>query len=151
MSTKTSLTRRGFVARQVAGAATVAALPATHAMAASSATPASPVGQFNWLTSGAAELSAHLGRRFQFDDETGHRTVMRLVGVEAIDSGADRPADLPRAEGVIAVFDGPDTAPLAKAGSRTYRVSAFGLGSAHVMAGPVPRRDGSHVIEIVLN
>ncbi|WP_299615925.1 hypothetical protein [uncultured Tateyamaria sp.] len=149
MSTKPSISRRGFVAMNAAGAA-MAAMPAVAATPAA-VEAVTPVGPFNWITSGAAELSVHVGQRFRFQDEDGHSTVMRLIEVSAVDSGADRPAHLPRTEGVVAVFDGPDIAPLAEAGHRLYRVGAAGLGRADVMAGPVPRRDGSNVIEIVLN
>lgn len=153
MSSKTGINRRGFVATQVAGAAALAALPAGSAMAA--AVPASETaavaGPFNWLSSGAEELAAHLGRRFRFQTEDGTTAVLKLVGIEAVDSGPHRPADLPRRSGVIAVFDGPDKAPLVDAGSQMYRVSASTIGSSTVMAAPVRKRDGSDVIEIVLN
>lgn len=153
MSTKTSLSRRGFVALNAAGAAMVV-LPSAATASTSMAetvTSATQVGPFNWLTSGAAELEVHIGRRFRFQDENGHSTAMRLIAVEPVNSGPNRPTDLPRAEGVIAVFDGPDAASLAEAGDRMYRVGALGLGMASVMAGPTPRRDGSNMIEIVLN
>ncbi|WP_323764549.1 hypothetical protein [Marinovum sp.] len=153
MSSNNDISRRGFVVTQVAGAATLAALPAGTTFAAVAPTPAAVphAGPFNWHSSGAEELTAHLGRRFRFRAEDGQTAVLKLVAVEPVNSGPHRPADLPRKSGVIAVFDGLDKGPLVDAGSRTYRVSAARIGSADLMATPVRKRDGSDVIEIVLN
>ena len=88
MSSDTDISRRGFVATQVAGAAVVAALPATGASAATgllTTTESAPAaGPFNWLSSGSAKLKAHIGRRFRFQTEDGRSAVLKLVAVEPV-------------------------------------------------------------------
>ncbi|KMW57529.1 hypothetical protein AIOL_002494 [Candidatus Rhodobacter oscarellae] len=92
-----------------------------------------------------------IGDRFRINSPDTGELVLKLVGVEPINSGPDRPAHLPRAEGVVAVFDSPDKNPVVECGCGIYRVSHARLGAADLYMGPSPLRRGGHVVEMVLN
>lgn len=114
---------------------------------------AAPVARLpaRWSDATAEELTAHIGERFRFKSAEHGNVVMRLVDVEAGRSGAARPAHLQRRESVVAVFDSPDKAPLVEAVDGVHRVSHPVIGTADLYAVAVPRRNGDHHVEIVLN
>lgn len=149
MTSDTKLSRRGYLASQAALAAAAAALPS----ASLGLTPSGPAvpGPVDWRTATAADLHRFVGDRFRVTSPDGSVTVLHLIDVEARPFGPDAPADLPRAEGVIAVFDSPDKAPLVEAGHMIRRVSHMHLGSADLFLGPVRERDGSDVLELTLS
>ncbi len=158
MSSSSKLNRRTFVAGQAA-LATAAALPTAVAASATTETAATAAtraraaacGPAHWHSATAVELRQFIGDRFRVQTRDHGSVVLRLSAVEPIHSGAARPKSLPRSEGVIAVFDSPDMAPLVEIGHDTHRVRHARLGQADLFMGPSPRRDGSHVIELILN
>lgn len=152
MTDTPAINRRGFLATQAAGAAALAALPG-EALAAVDDTPAAmvPGRATDWARATAAELEPLIGQRFRVRSGAGETLVLRLIGVEPVASGRERPVGLPRAEGAIAVFDSPDIAPLLRTGHGLARVSHPVLGAADLFLASVPRRAGGDVIEIVLN
>lgn len=104
-----------------------------------------------WSDATAEELAAHIGERFRFKSAEHGHVVMKLVDVEAGHSGPARPSDLARRESVVAVFDSPDKTPLVEAVDGLHRVSHPVIGTADLYAVAVPRRNGDHHVEIVLN
>lgn len=148
MTSDTKLSRRGYLASQAALAAAATAVPSVSLAATAPSTAAS--GPVNWQTATAADLLRFVGDRFRVTSPDGSVAVLHLIGVEAVPFGPDAPAELPRSEGVIAVFDSPDKAPLVEAGHLTRRVSHLHLGSADLFLGPVRERDGSDVLELTL-
>ncbi len=147
MTDTNHIDRRGFVLRNAALAA-AAAVP-TGALASVSDSPLR--GPLDWRTLGATELEPLIGQRFRVSSPETGTIALRLIGVEPIQSGSQRPEGLPRAEGVIAVFDSPDKAPLVDAGHSILRISHARIGSADLFIGPVRERNGDHLLEIVLN
>jgi hypothetical protein len=104
-----------------------------------------------WHTATAEELAGYIGDRFRVNSAKHGTLVLKLVAVEAHKSGPARPVDLQRREGVTAVFESRDMAPLVADGHGTYRVSHPHIGAADLFASATPRRFGGHHIEIVLN
>ncbi len=92
-----------------------------------------------------------IGDRFRINSRDTGELVLKLVSVEPVNSGPARPSHLPREEGVVALFDSPDKAPMVECGCGIYRVSHARLGSADLYMGPSPLRHGGHVLEVVLN
>ena len=148
MTEKVQLSRRSFVAANAAVAA-AAAVPAVAS--ASTAPVASKAVPTNWETVTGDQLAGFVGDRFRVRSSEAGELVMRLIAVEPVNSGADRPSHLPRSESVIAVFDSPDKAPLVACGQTIHRVSHPRLGSADLYFGPSCLRSGGHVLEMVLN
>lgn len=155
MSLFHTTTRRACLAAQGAWAILLAMPGATRANAASIAAGAEPVRPepepARWATATAEELRRHIGARFRVRTQSGENFVMRLTALEPASSGPHRPRDLLRAEGVTAVFDSPDLAPLKRAGCQTCRVSHPSIGAADLMLSLAPRRSGGHLVELVLN
>lgn len=153
MTSDTNLSRRSYLASQTALAAAAAVVPSVSLAHtnASLSEPASASGPVTWLTATAADLQRFIGDRFRVTSPDGSVAVLHLLDVETVPFGADAPADLPRTEGVIAVFDSPDKAPLVEAGHLTRRVSHLHLGSADLFIGPVRERDGTDVLELTLS
>jgi len=147
MNTLKPMGRRDVVLSGAA-LATISAVPGSAAATA----PVAPLAPLSgWHRATAAELEPLIGQRFRAHSPETGPVALRLVAVEPVQSGAARPAQLPRPEGVIAVFDSPDKAPLVEAGHRVLRLSHARLGSADLFIGPVRERDGSDLLEIVLN
>ena len=147
MTNKDNMNRRHFLAGQVALGVSVAAA-AGNAAAATKATPAKAT---RWETMTATELQRFVGHRFTLETGKGEIVAIKLTGVESSHSGPARPKNLPRPEGLIAEFDSPDKEGLVLAGHQLYRIKHPVLGSADVLLGPVPKRNGGHVLELVLN
>ena len=91
-----------------------------------------------------------VGERFRVTSSVAGDVVLKLVAIEPVKSGPARPG-LPRAEGVSLVFDSPDKAPLVACGDGIHRLSHPRLGAADLYFGPRCKRDGDHVIEVILN
>jgi len=142
--------RRAVVLGPTALAASAALLPSVT-RAAPAALAAAPTAAMTWATIGAEGLGQLVGQRFRARTADGTALALRLVAVEAVRSGPDRPAALPRAEGVIAVFGGPDAALLPEARQWQLSVSHPRLGSASLLAGPGGADTGSRLVEVVLN
>jgi len=104
-----------------------------------------------WHSTTAEELAAHVGDRFRVSSPEHGNLVLKLVAVESHASGAARPGGLPRREGVTALFESPDMAPLVADGYGTYRVSHPRIGAADLYLSAAPRRNGGNYIEVVLN
>ncbi len=150
MTLSFKMNRRSYLTGQavaVAAASSGVAAPALACPAHDAAQSSAPV---DWRTATAPELERFVGDRFQVTSMDGSRAVLRLVAVEPVPFGPDMPADLPRREGVIAVFDSPDKAPLVDAGHQTRRLRHPVLGSADLFLGPVRKRDGDDVLEVTL-
>lgn len=156
----TKPTRRAVVAGQAA-LTVAAALPgAASALTAAGdaasgtsepATAAAARPPARWTTATAEDLEPYIGQRFRVRTADRGSVVLRLKSVEPARSGPDRPADLPRAEGVSALFESPDQDILVGLGHQTHRVRHARLGSADLFMGPIPTRDGGHLIEVILN
>jgi hypothetical protein len=153
MTEDNSLTRRSFLATNAAvAAATALPIGAAAAHAAAPVAVADPkTGPVRWTTATAAEFEGLVGDRFRVSSPETGNVVLRLIAVEPVDSGPARPSDLNRSEGLVAVFDSPDKAPLVQCGHATHKVSHPRLGSADLFLGPICKRSGGHVIEMVLN
>lgn len=134
----------------VALARTPAGAAAPTATAAPTVTPAA-LRPPRWHDATAEELAALVGDRFRVSTREHGDLVLKLVAVEGSTSGAARPAHLPRREGVTAVFDSPDAAPLVADGDGLHRVWHPRMGAADLYMTAVPRRSGGADIEIVLN
>ena len=149
MTRRTALALKGAV---LASAALPGAAGATLATGAAGATGANGVqtGGAGWHTATADDLEPMIGQRFTLRSRHGD-LAMKLVSVERGNSGPARPSGLPRCEGVVAVFESPDMAPLVCDGHCTYTIRHRRLGSMALFAGPVPKRGGGHVLEMVLN
>jgi len=104
-----------------------------------------------WHSATAEELAGYVGDRFRVKSAEHGTLVLKLKAVEASASGPVRPGDLPRREGVTAVFESPDMAPLVADGYGTYRVSHPRIGSADLFMSAAPRRGGGDYIEVTLN
>ena len=159
MGVMTGISRRGLLAAQ-AGLAAMIALPgAARARARAPGADCLPAGDgagpacapARWPTATAEELSAHLGERFRVHSAAHGTMVLRLVAVEPARSGAARPRGLARREGVTAVFESPDMAPLVAEGAGLYRVSHPRIGAADLYLSALPRQGGGHHVELVLN
>ena len=148
MTEKLQLNRRTFLAANaaVAAAATVPgqALACTKGEAHSASAPMS------WETVTPDQMAGLVGERFRVNSPETGDLVMQLVAVEPGNSGAARPAGLPRSESLVAVFDSPDKAPIVDCGCGIYRVNHARLGAADLYMGPSPLRKGDHVLEMVL-
>ncbi len=105
----------------------------------------------DWARVTAPEMSQLIGTRFKVTAADGRQGVLELVDVEPVRSGAERPSHLPRAEGLIAVFDSPDKDHFIADEHALYQVSNARLGSSTLFLGRSPRRAGGDVIEMVLN
>ena len=149
-------TRRAVVAGPVALAA-VATLPTASAALtpASETAPAATAtitsGPPRWDTATAEVLEKFVGQRFKVRTAENGSVILRLKSVEPVRSGPARPADLPRAEGVSAIFESPDQDALVQLGHQTHIVRHRQLGTAALFMGPVPTLDGGPVIEVILN
>ncbi|MFT5623565.1 MAG: hypothetical protein ACI8Z0_000053 [Lentimonas sp.] len=104
-----------------------------------------------WHSATADELASYVGDRFRVDSAVHGALVLKLVALEAHASGQSRPAGLTRREGVTAVFESSDMAPLVADGYGTYRVSHPRIGAADLYLSASPRRGGGNYIEVVLN
>ena len=151
------LTRRGALACQAAFLTTIALPGKVSARIGvpepSCANPTHPLpcAPARWDTATADELAGFVGQRFRVRTRTQGDIVLKLVALEPHASGGARPAHLPRREGVTALFDSPDIAPLLDEGAGTYAVSHPLIGSADLHLGTSPRRDGGTEIVLVLN
>ncbi len=131
------LSRRAFLTSQAALAAVIgmpAVLIASSAKAACAGRHS--YTKARWDTATAEDLEPFVGDRFRVRIKDYGGIVMRLVAVEAANSGPHRPASLARREGVTAVFESPDLEPLVHAGHQTYCVRHAWLGSADLFLGP---------------
>lgn len=147
-----NMNRRAYLTGQVAvaAAATVAAPSATFAASDAASDTVTSTARVNWQTATASDLERFIGDRFRVSAQDMPNTVLRLVAVESVPLGPDAPAHLPRQETVIAVFDSPDKAPIVDAGHLTRFVSHSRLGTAPLFLGPVRRRNGDDVVEMIL-
>lgn len=147
MDTSSTVDRRGFIAANVAiaGAAT---LPQVAAAATEAVDGVKPM---NWAQATATQMVDLIGERFRVTTPEGEHLVVQLAHVDSIYSGIDRPEGLPRSEGVSLLFQSADMAPMVQCGHVMHRFSHPRLGAADLLAGPVCNRDGSHLIELVLN
>lgn len=146
MAEKTGINRRDFMASTAA----VAGM-STTAVAATPELGDTPVVVTNWARTTHAEMSSLIGQRFHVTAPDGRTGILELVDAEPVSSGPDRPADLPRAEGVVAVFDSLDKDFFVGAEHSMHRVSHVKLGTANLFMGRSPKRSGGDVIEMVLN
>jgi hypothetical protein len=161
MSKQDGLTRRGFVAANVAAATMAIAQQAGAVGIETSLQSGAKMGgrtdhdvattaPANWRTASADQLEPFVGDRFRISMQDGRRAVLKLVEVVRIKNGADWPANLPRSASVIAVFDSPDKAMLVACGCATLRFRHSKLGTAELYTRLVPTRSGDHSIEVIL-
>lgn len=152
MNLLSNLSRRTFLSSQAAIAA-LAGIPVTLRAAYAKTEQPQRKGHVTarWETATADELEQFVGQRFSVQTHGDGHIAMRLSAIEAVDSGPDRPVSVTRREGVTAIFESPDIEPLVRDGHQTVRIRHARLGSADLFLGPVQKRDGSHVIELVLN
>jgi hypothetical protein len=161
MNKQSDLTRRGFVAVNVAAAATVVIAPQTSAAGReiapqSGATMAGATDHVakaapaNWRNASAEQLEQFIGDRFRVSMQDGKGAVLKLVDVVRGKNGADWPKDLSRKESMIAVFDSPDKAMLVACGCANHQFRHSRLGTADLYTRLVPTRSGDHSIEVVL-
>lgn len=150
MTQYNGLNRRSFFAMTAAAASVATSGGAAVSVELSEAAAPRAVSA-NWSQATFDDLSALVGDRFRVTAPDGRAGVMTLVDVEPVVSGAARPADLPRPEGVVAVFDSPDMDMFIGAEHAIHRVSHGRLGTADLFLGRSPRQSGGHVIELVLN
>jgi hypothetical protein len=158
MNILTQMTRRGVLACQATAAslmalpsvaaASIGTDPVTVAATGDAIPPALPP---RWDTATAVELAPFVGQRFRVKTQAHGNIVLKLVAVEPALSGTARPAHLPRREGVTAVFESPEMAPLVADGDGLHRVSHPRIGSADLYMTAAPRRFGGHHVSIVLN
>ncbi|WP_146344150.1 DUF6916 family protein [Phaeobacter marinintestinus] len=148
MTSEIKMNRRTYLTGQAVAVA--AATVAAPAVACTKGQSAKSAGRVYWNNATAADLERFVGDRFKVASEDGSAAVLRLVAVEPVPFGSDAPASLPRSEGVIAVFDSPDKAPIVAGGHQTRRVRHPVLGSADLFLGPVRKRNGDDVLEITL-
>ncbi|WP_425102043.1 DUF6916 family protein [Tropicibacter sp. S64] len=152
MTNQTRMSRRAAVAGTAVCAA-AAALPGTASALSDPAPRTAPASALTprWTSATADELASFVGQRFRFRSADHGTIALTLVGVVAHVSGPGRPAQLPRREGVTALFDGPDMAPMVAAQHGMYTISHPRLGGADLYVTAAPRRDGRAYIELVLN
>ena len=143
------INRRSYLAGKAALVAAAATTGAGSAQAAVATVPTAPVST-DWRTVVAADLERFVGDRFRVKSERDGEVILQLVGLERQNFGADAPADLPRREGVVMIFESPDKAPLVATGDQSCQVRHPYLGTADLMLGPVRKRNGDSTIEIVL-
>lgn len=151
MTEKVQLSRRSFVAANAAVAAAAAVPAVANATTAPVASVAPKTLPTSWETVTAEQMASLVGDRFRVRSSEAGEMVMQLIAVEPVQSGTDRPAHLSRAEGLVAVFDSPDKAPLVACEPTMHRVSHPRLGSADLYFSPSCLRSGGHVLEMVLN
>lgn len=144
-----NINRRSYLAGKAALAAAAATTGAGSVQAAVAAAPTAPAST-DWRTVVASDLERFVGDRFRVRSEADGEIVLQLVGLERQSYGADAPADLPRREGVVMIFESPDKAPLVATGDQCCQVRHPYLGTADLRLGPVRKRNGDNTIEIVL-
>ncbi|MEQ6204701.1 hypothetical protein ABMC88_16790 [Sulfitobacter sp. HNIBRBA2951] len=153
MSFLNKVSRRTVMAGQAALAG-LAALPSiASARVASTGAGLAPATTLapRWDTATAEELAPFVGERFRVKTQAHGTLVLKLVAVTASASGDDRPAAIRRREGVVAIFDSPDIAPLVADGEGVHRVHHPRIGSADLYMAAAPRQNGGSYIEVVLN
>ncbi|WGW02974.1 DUF6916 family protein [Tropicibacter oceani] len=158
MSLFQQVTRRSALACQAAFLGLAAAPQAASALGRASQSCAAPAQDAvthclpaRWTSATATELADFIGDRFRVTSERHGTVVLKLVALEPHASGPARPGQLPRREGVTALFESPDMGPLVAEQSGTYRVSHPRIGSADLYLSAAPRRDGRAYVELVLN
>ncbi|WP_136442430.1 DUF6916 family protein [Pacificoceanicola onchidii] len=104
-----------------------------------------------WETTTSAEMAGLVGDRFRFRSAEHGTIVLKLVELEDHPSGPHRPAHLPRRDGMTALFEGPDMAPIVADGGGTFEVSHPRMGRATLYVTAAPTRSGSALVELVLN
>lgn len=126
-------------------------LAATTQTACAADTACAPAAPY-WHNATATELTSLIGDRFRFTSKEHGTVALKLVALEANPSGPARPGDLPRRDGVTALFAGPDMGPLVAAGDGIYDIAhpRMGRSTALYVTAP-PRQDGTAYIELVLN
>ncbi|MEL7091706.1 MAG: twin-arginine translocation signal domain-containing protein [Pseudomonadota bacterium] len=147
MTQHTGINRRHFMAGSAVAATAVTATPGAAGIDSSTAQPIVT----DWARLGPQDMTAFIGHRFRVTAPDGRSGILELIDAEPIPSGPDRPANLPRGEGVVAVFDSPDKDLFLDAEAKMHRVSHPILGSADLLIARSPKRSGGDVIELVLN
>ena len=141
-------TRRVFIAGQICafGAASAAtAQGVTHSFTYSLQSPPT------WETANSEHMAAFVRDRFWAIAEDGTSLTLRLVKVEATQSGPDRPSFLSRKEGLVASFVSPQLDWFVQNGAQTVMMGHPVLGHMDVYISPTPKRRGGHELIVVLN
>lgn len=140
-------TRRVFLAGQACAltAAGVASAQANPNMSYDIQNPPT------WEHAVAKDLSSFLRDRFWARAEDGTTLTLRLVKVEATNSGAQRPSFLKRKEGLVATFVSPQLDWFIENGAQTVMIGHPVLGYNDVFISATPKRRGGHELHVVLN
>ena len=77
--------------------------------------------------------------------------VLRLVKVEAVNSGPNRPSFLKRKEGLVVTFVSPHLDWFVENEAQTVMMGHPVLGYSDVFISATPKRRGGHELHVVLN
>ena len=141
-------TRRVFLAGQVCvlGAGSVAT-----AQAAMPSLPYDIQSSPKWETVDNKQMEAFVKDRFWAMADDGTSLTLRLVKVEATNSGPARPSFLKRKEGLVATFVSPQLDWFVENSAQTVMMGHPVLGYSDVFISATPKRRGGHELHVVLN
>ena len=141
-------TRRVFIAGQAC------ALSVASAASANASVPGLPYDLRTpptWVNATPEKMTAFVRDRFSAVAEDGTSLTLRLVKVEATNSGPARPRSLARSEGLIATFRSPQLNWFVENGAQTVKMKHPVLGHSDVFISATPKRRGGHELHVVLN
>lgn len=144
----TKPTRRVFIAGQAC------ALSVAGAVSAQASVPIMPYDLKRpptWGNATPEKMTAFLRDKFRAVAEDGTSLTLRLIKVDAINSGPARPKSLARSEGLVATFAGPNLNWFVENGAQTVRMKHPVLGHSDVFISATPKRRGGHELHVVLN
>lgn len=140
--------RRRFIAGQ---ACALSVAGAASAQASMPSLPYNLQAPPTFETVNSDEMAAFKRDRFWARAEDGTSLVLRLVRVERVNSGPNRPKILKRKEGLVAVFVSPQLDWFVENGAQTVMMGHPVLGYSDVFISAAPKRRGGHEIVVVLN
>ena len=141
-------TRRVFLAGQACALSTAGV---AFAQASNPNIPYDIQSPPTWDHAVAKDMSLFLRDRFWARAEDGTTLTLRLVKVEATNSGARRPSFLKRKEGLVATFVSPQLDWFVENGAQTVMIGHPVLGYSDVFISATPKRRGGHELHVVLN
>lgn len=141
-------TRRVFLAGQVC---VLGAGGAATAQAAMPVLPYDLQSPPKWENVNSEQMQAFVRDRFWAIAEDGTSLTLRMVKVEATNSGSARPSFLKRKEGLVATFVSPQIDWFVENGAQSVMMGHPVLGYSNVFISATPKRRGGHELHVVLN
>lgn len=141
-------TRRVFLAGQACAIGVASAVTAQASVPTRSYDLKRPP---TWSNATAEKMTAFVRDKFSAVAEDGTALTLRLVKVEATNSGSARPTTLARSEGLVATFRSSQLNWFVENGAQTVRMKHPVLGHSDIFISATPKRRGGHELHVVLN